>query len=166
VALRSDWSTAECAIARGADVLSDPWTLLLLREVFVGNRRYDGLRARLGAADNILSARLRRMVDDGLLRREPYGAGAKPRHEYHLTPAGADTLPVLNALAVWGEKHTASSTGGAMHVYCARCSTESFSADWCSTCEAPLDAAATQWERPSAPGRRVQLADASTRVGE
>lgn len=157
--LRSDWSEDTCAVARGADVFADPWSVLVLREIFVGNRRFEGIRSVLGAAENVLSERLRRLVDEGLLRREPYGAGTRPRQEYHLTPAGADSLPVLNALAVWAAKHTESPTSTEMHLYCTVCKQESSSADWCSTCARPLTVSTTAWERPSAPGVQIDLAE-------
>ena len=157
--LRSDWSSDSCAVARGADVFADPWSVLVLREVFVGNRRFEGIRSTLGAAENVLSERLRRLVAEGLLRREAYGSGARPRQEYHLTPAGTDALPVLNALAVWAAKHTTSPTGSEMHLFCTTCGQESTSADWCATCIRPLTVSTTAWERPTAPGVRVDLAE-------
>jgi DNA-binding HxlR family transcriptional regulator len=155
--LRSDWSEDTCAVARGADVFADPWSVLVLREVFVGNRRFGGIRSTIGAAENVLSERLRRLVAEGLLRREPYGSGA--RQEYRLTAAGADALPVLNALAVWAAKHTDSPTRSEMHLYCTVCEQESASADWCTTCSRPLTVSTTAWERPSAPGVRIDLAE-------
>jgi len=157
--LRSNWSGDTCAVARGADVFADPWSVLVLREVFVGNRRFEGIRSVLGAAENVLSERLRRLVAEGLLRREPYGAGARPRQEYHLTSAGADALPVLNALAVWASKHTVSPTDHEMHLFCTTCGHESASADWCTTCDSALTVATTAWERPTEPGVRIDLAD-------
>src|ERR1700753_2150155 len=104
--LRSDWSAHNCPIARALDVLGDPWLLLVLRDAMTGARRYEQFRESLGVADNVLSRRLRTMVEAGLLRRQPYRAGNRTHDEYHLTAAGADLLPVLNALAVWGERHT------------------------------------------------------------
>lgn len=158
--LRSDWSDDGCAVARGADVFGDPWSVLVLREVFVGNRRFEGIRATLGSAENVLSERLRRLVAAGLLDRVPYGSGARPRHEYHLTGAGADALPVLHAMAIWSEKHAPSPVGGRMRQFCTGCGTASASADWCTTCARPLTVETTAWERPSAPGVRVDLAQA------
>ncbi|MET0954805.1 MAG: helix-turn-helix domain-containing protein [Cryobacterium sp.] len=158
MALRSDWSADNCPVARGLEVFGDPWSVLVLREVFLGNRRFDGLRATLGAAENILSARLRRLTEAGLLRKVPYGGGARPRQEYHLTPAGEDALPVLNAVAAWAQKHTVSPTGRAMTFWCTRCGQSSASADWCATCNAAITVADAAWERPTAPGVRIDLA--------
>ena len=100
--LRSDWSGRACPIARGLEALGDPWSLLVLREVLLGNRRYDGLRSRLGASDAVLSSRLAGLVEHGLLRKEAYGGATRPRYEYRATAAGEDALPVLHALARWG----------------------------------------------------------------
>ena len=91
---------------RAGSLLGDRWTLLILRDATVGVTRFDAFRDGLGIADNILSARLRRLVDAGVLARVPYQDGNRTRHEYRLTQAGADLLPVLRALADWGGRHT------------------------------------------------------------
>lgn len=69
MALRSDWSQRNCSMARGLDILGDPWGMLVLREVFFGNGRFDSMKARLGAADSVLTRRLAALVDAGLLTR-------------------------------------------------------------------------------------------------
>ncbi len=102
--LRSDWSSERCPIARSLEVLGDPWVLLVLRQAFSGVRRFDQLRSELKIADNVLSSRLTRLVDAGLLRRVPYQDHQRTRYEYVLTDAGADTFPVITALAQWGER--------------------------------------------------------------
>ena len=103
--LRSDWSDDECPIARGLDILGDPWTVLILREVFSGNHRFDTIRDRLEVADTVLTKRLRAMVAAGLLDAVPYAGSARPRYDYTLTAAGRDTRPLLRALARWGDAH-------------------------------------------------------------
>src|SRR4051812_29920806 len=102
--LRSDWSEARCPIARSLEVLGDPWSLLVLRQAFSGVRRFDDFRDQLGVADAVLSRRLSALVDAGLLDKVAYRDGRRSRHEYVLTDAGADTFPVLTALAQWGER--------------------------------------------------------------
>ena len=71
MALRSDWSQRTCAMARGLDILGDPWSMLVLREVFFGNGRFDAMKKRLMVADSVLTKRLAGLVDDGrvLVRR-------------------------------------------------------------------------------------------------
>ena len=105
VPLRSDWSGDDCPIARSLDVLGDPWTLLILREVFSGNHRFDTIRDRLEVADTVLTKRLRAMVAAGLLEAVAYAGSTRPRYDYVLTAAGRDTRPVLKALARWDDAH-------------------------------------------------------------
>ena len=102
-------------MARALDILGDPWAVMILREVFMGNRRFDGLKDELAIADTVLSKRLRVLVEAGLLQRVPYGGAVRPRVEYVLTEAGSDTLPVLNALAQWGRSPHRISHRGLEH---------------------------------------------------
>jgi DNA-binding HxlR family transcriptional regulator len=81
VPLRSDWSEERCPIARSLEVLGDPWVLLVLRRAFSGVRRFDQLRTELGIADNVLSNRLAKLVDAGLLRRVAYRDHQQARYE-------------------------------------------------------------------------------------
>ncbi len=109
--LRSDWSSDNCPIARALDVLGDPWSLLILRHALLGGRRYEQFRESLGVADNVLSRRLAAMVESGLLRKVPYRGEQRTHFEYALTEAGADALPVLNALVRVGrEAHRAADS--------------------------------------------------------
>ena len=157
--LRTPLSGLECPMARALDVLGDPWALMILREVFTGNRRFDGLKDELAIADTVLSKRLRALVEAGLLRRVPYGGSVRPRVEYALTDAGSGTLPVLNALSQWGTRHTESPTGGwNLRIECLKCGQVSESADWCRTCAAPLDRGNTGWRRAGDPQRLISLA--------
>jgi DNA-binding HxlR family transcriptional regulator len=157
--LRSDWSAESCPVARSLDVLGDPWLVLILRDAMTGARRYEQFRAGLGIADNVLARRLRTMVDAGLLRRVPYRAQHRTHDEYRLTEAGADLLPVLNALALWGEKHTPAPTPDShltiVHTTCGRPTTRS---DSCSHCGAELAASDVAWLRPWLGGQPTALA--------
>lgn len=155
MALRTDWSEQACPIARSLDALGDPWSLLILREVFLGNHRFDAIRDRLHVADTVLSRRLNGLVEDGLLARVAYAGEARPRYDYTLTDAGRDALPVLHALARWGAAHRPHPAQ--MTISCTTCGQESLSADWCSTCQTPLDAHNTAWRTPAQPERIVAL---------
>lgn len=141
--LRSDWSTTTCPIARSADVLADPWVLLILRELFSGRNRFDQLRDATGAADSVLSRRLSSMVDAGLLVRDD-----DPRSGYRLTDAGRETLPILHAYARFAHITDPEGEWG-LTVTCGRCGEVAASADWCAPCAAPLDADSTRWARRS-----------------
>jgi DNA-binding HxlR family transcriptional regulator len=146
--LRSDWSNRPCAIARALDVVGDPWVLLVLREALLGARRFEQFRDRMEIADNVLSRRLQGMVDAGLLRRSAYRGEQRTHHEYLLTEAGADLLPVLNALALWGEKHTTPPSPNAhIAVVHTTCGQASRSADVCDSCGTAMTAQNTAWLR-------------------
>lgn len=91
---------SNCPIARITELLGEPWTLLILREAFLGTCRFNDFERELGIARNILSSRLKKLVDAGVLDRS---ASAEDRRvvEYRLTEAGAGLLPVLVGLAQW-----------------------------------------------------------------
>jgi DNA-binding HxlR family transcriptional regulator len=154
--LRSDWSENACPIARSLDVVGDPWVLLVLREALQGATRYDDFRARLGVADSVLAKRLAGMVEAGLLERAPYRDGRRTREGYALTDAGADLLPLLNALVLWGERHRPRGSG-VMQVVHEGCGQETRSADTCTSCGEPLSAATVSWRKPRDPSRLVPL---------
>jgi DNA-binding HxlR family transcriptional regulator len=92
-----------CSIARTLEVIGDRWTLLILRDAFRGVRRFEDLQRDLGIARNILTDRLQKLVDRGVLSRTPYST-RPPRYEYRLTPKGVDLSPALVALMRWGDK--------------------------------------------------------------
>lgn len=92
-----------CPVARAESVVGDIWTVLILRELFAGSRRFDEIQAMAGATPQMLAARLRNMETEGLVERRLYSK-RPPRYEYHLTAKGADFFPVLLALRAWGEK--------------------------------------------------------------
>ncbi|GAA2818032.1 winged helix-turn-helix transcriptional regulator [Crossiella cryophila] len=95
-----------CSVALSLEVLGERWSLLVLREVFLGNRRFETIRHHTGAPRAILTARLNTLVDNGILSRQEYReAGARARQEYRLTSAGRELQPVLTALMQWGDKH-------------------------------------------------------------
>jgi DNA-binding HxlR family transcriptional regulator len=100
------WDPEPCSIARTLDLVGEKWSLVVLREAFLGVRRFDDLRRRTGAPRQVLSARLARLVDAGVLRRVPYQEpGRRTREEYRLTRAGVELFPVLVALMRWGDAH-------------------------------------------------------------
>lgn len=109
------WSVDNCTIAGALDVVGDRATVLVMREVFSGVRRFDDIRERTGMARQVLSARLGKLVTEGLLRRHDYQEpGQRRRWEYRLTPKGFDLYPVLVALLEWGDRHTAGPEGHAV----------------------------------------------------
>jgi DNA-binding HxlR family transcriptional regulator len=99
-----------CSIARTLDVVGEKWALLAVREVFLGNRRFDEMIRRTGAPRDTLAARLRTLVASGILERRQYSEHPA-RHEYRLTEAGRDLYPVIVSLMRWGDKHLAGEDG-------------------------------------------------------
>jgi DNA-binding HxlR family transcriptional regulator len=96
----------DCSLYRAMDVLADRWTLMVLREAFMGIRRFTEMQRDLGVARNVLTDRLNFLVDAGVLERRQY-QDRPVRHEYRLTPMGRDLQPTLLALMHWGDKHLA-----------------------------------------------------------
>jgi DNA-binding HxlR family transcriptional regulator len=97
---------AECTLARAVSVIGDAWVLLILREAVYGIRRFEEMREDLGIPRTVLSERLNRLVDAGLLERVAYREpGRRTRHEYALTEGGRALLPALAALRQWAEAH-------------------------------------------------------------
>jgi DNA-binding HxlR family transcriptional regulator len=107
-----EWSIDTCTIGRAMAVLGEKWTMLVLREVFSGVRRFDDMREHTGVPRQVLASRLTTLVEHGLLRREPYREpGARQRHEYRLTAKGFDLYPVLIAVKAWGDRYLADPVG-------------------------------------------------------
>ena len=101
-----------CSIARTLQVLGDRWTVLIVRESFRGRTRFSEFRDMLGIPRDILTTRLSSLVEAGVLERRGYReAGARERFDYHLTAAGDALLPVLGALAEWGNEYRPSGHG-------------------------------------------------------
>jgi DNA-binding HxlR family transcriptional regulator len=104
--LKADYDSQNCSVARTLELVGERWTLLVVREAFLGTRRFDDFQRRLGIARNVLQARLTRLVEAGLLRRQRYQERPE-RFEYRLTAKGVDLWPVIVALLQWGDRHAA-----------------------------------------------------------
>src|SRR5919197_1983892 len=95
-----------CSIAKSLELLGERWTLLVIREAFLGTRRFEGFLERLDIARNVLTARLTRLVEEGILERVRYQE-RPPRDEYRLTAKGLDLWPILVALMRFGDRYYA-----------------------------------------------------------
>ena len=95
-----------CSVAQCLEVVGEWWTMLIVRDAFLGVRRFDQFQERLGISRNVLNQRLNHLVDAGVLDKVPYSE-RPPRHEYRLTNKGRDLWPVLTAMRQWGDKHAA-----------------------------------------------------------
>jgi len=103
--LKRDYETQPfCGVARTLEVVGERWTLLIVRDAFLGKRRFEEFQESLGIARNVLTDRLNRLVDEGVFERVRYSERPE-RYEYRLTPRGRDLLVALTALRQWGEKH-------------------------------------------------------------
>jgi DNA-binding HxlR family transcriptional regulator len=102
--LKRDYEGQNCSIARALEVVGDRWTLLIIRDVVVGLRRFDEFLDSLGIASNVLTERLNRLVDEGVLERVPYSERPE-RFEYRLTNKGRELGVALLALMQWGDRH-------------------------------------------------------------
>jgi DNA-binding HxlR family transcriptional regulator len=104
---RTSFEKAECPIARSLDAIGDWWSLLIIRDALMGVRRFSGFQKNLGLAKNILTVRLRALVDQGILMTAPAADGSAYQ-EYLLTPKGRGVFPVLVALRQWSEEFSFS----------------------------------------------------------
>jgi DNA-binding HxlR family transcriptional regulator len=111
--LRNDYDDQVCSIAGALAVVGERWSLLIVRDVFLGLRRFDELQSHLGIARNVLQTRLTRLVDEGVLERRLYQE-RPPRHEYRLTEKGIDLWPTIVSLMQWGDAHAAPASGPAV----------------------------------------------------
>ena len=109
--LRNDYDGQRCSIAAALEVVGERWSLLIVREVFLGVRRFEEMQSDLGIARNVLQTRLTRLVDHGVLERRLYQEHP-PRREYFLTDKGLDLWPTVVSLMMWGDVH-APRDGGA-----------------------------------------------------
>jgi DNA-binding HxlR family transcriptional regulator len=100
---RTSFEGDACPIARALDVMGDWWSLLIIRDAFLGARRFGEFQKGLGLAKNILTVRLRTLVDRGIMTTEPASDGS-PYRDYVLTPKGRGLFPVLVALRQWSEE--------------------------------------------------------------
>jgi DNA-binding HxlR family transcriptional regulator len=102
---RGGWAATRCSIDRAMQVVGTRSAFLLLREAFYGTTRFDDFAERVGISEPVAATRLRELVDDGLLEREPYREpGKRTRMQYRLTDKGAELFPVLAALMQWGDR--------------------------------------------------------------
>jgi DNA-binding HxlR family transcriptional regulator len=102
---RASWAADDCMIARALDVIPTRSAFLILREAFYGTTRFDEFAQRVGISDPVTAARLKELVDDGLLEYEDYREpGQRTRQLYRLTDKGADLFPALVALMQWGDR--------------------------------------------------------------
>jgi DNA-binding HxlR family transcriptional regulator len=127
-----------CSVAQCLEVIGEWWSMLIIRDAFLGVTRFDQFQARLGVSRNILSQRLGRLVDEGILDRVAYSEHP-PRYDYRLTTKGRDLWPVLTAMRQWGDRYAAPD-GPPLRLVHKSCGKVSEAVMVCSECGEPLAA--------------------------
>lgn len=135
---RTSFEDMNCSVAQCLELVGEWWSLLIVRDAFLGVTRFDDFQARLGISRNILNQRLNRLVDSGVLKRVPY-QDHPPRSEYRLTDKGRDLWPVVNAMRQWGDRWAAPA-GPPVKMRHTRCGRVVKAVPVCSHCGEPLDA--------------------------
>jgi DNA-binding HxlR family transcriptional regulator len=149
--VRTDFSEMNCSIARALDVLGGWWAPLIIRDLLVGVRQFDEMRRDLGISTNVLTDRLNRLLDHGVIERSPYGSHPH-RYEYRLTPKGEDAVPVLLALLAWGDRWASDGDGPPTEVVHEPCGAPTTPVLRCSDCGETLEAADLRYR--NGPGAR------------
>ena len=151
--LGTDYAGQACSLARTLEIVGERWTLLILRDLFFGVRRFSDLQRHLDVPRAVLSRRIASLVEGGLVERRPYAPG---RDELLLTEAGVDLWPAVHSLMQWGEKHR--SPGGARRVFVhVRCDTAIGATGVCPACGD--EPAAAELEMRPGPGATPPLRD-------
>ena len=128
-----------CSVARTLSVVGERWTMLILREAFLGRHRFDEFQQGTGIARNILSSRLRDLVRDGILDRVR-GGGDNGRIEYRLTKKGLDLYPILGAMMRWGDTWLSDESGPPMTLIHRSCGAKTSLNMVCSHCGEDISA--------------------------
>lgn len=136
----AEWN---CSIARTLDVVGEWWTLLILRDAFRGTERFDDFHVSLGMARSVLTARLKKLTDEGVLAKLPYSEHP-PRYEYRLTEKGLALFPVIAALLRWGDDWAVGPAGPPVHVVHTTCGHAMHPALVCPHCRGEVSAASTR----------------------
>jgi DNA-binding HxlR family transcriptional regulator len=128
----------DCSVAQCLEVVGEWWSMLILRDCFLGVTRFDEFQRRLGISRNILQQRLGRLVDAGVLVRVPY-SDHPPRHDYRLTDMGRDLWPVINAMREWGDRYAAPA-GPPLQLRHKACGAVTETMVVCASCGEPVGA--------------------------
>ncbi|QFU75630.1 transcriptional regulator [Halioglobus maricola] len=126
-----------CSVARSLSVVGERWTMLIIRDAFLGTRRFDQFQKNLGITRHRLSERLGKLVDAGVLVKVPY-SDRPLRHEYRLTRKGLGLYPVLMSLGAWGDEWMDAGEGAPLEYVHQRCGRQTHAVMTCSECGEPL----------------------------
>jgi DNA-binding HxlR family transcriptional regulator len=136
---RSSFADMQCSLARGLELIGEWWSLLIIRDLFLDVRRFDELVEDLGISRNLLTRRLKGLMESGIVERSAYQK--RPiRHEYRLTEAGIDLVPAMLALTAWGDRWAAPKKGSAIEFVHTPCGHRFQPQIICSDCHNPIHA--------------------------
>jgi len=155
--LGNDYPGQFCSVAKSLEVIGERWSLLIVREVMYGKRRFSQMQSSLGVARNVLSTRLARLIEEGILERRAYQE-SPPRYEYFLTEKGLDLWPALIALQGWGDRHSTGPEGPPMLLEHKGCGGRVSDRGICERCDEVLSAR----DARAVPGPGLPAALAST----
>lgn len=130
---RASFRDMNCSIAQALEIIGEWWTLLIIRDAFLGVTRFDDFQERLGISRNILTARLQTLVDAGVLDRAVYDE-ARGRADYVLTRKGRALVPVLTALRQWGDEWIVGREHAPLEAVHSGCGTRTRAVLHCETC--------------------------------
>ena len=136
---RTSFGSMACSIARTMDVVGEPWSPLVLRNIYIGINRFDQLQESLGISRKVLAERLRWLTESGVLQRREYSA-RPARHEYVLTAKGLELFEVLMVMVAWGDKWLAGKAGPPVLYRHHACGQIGHAELVCSACGAPMHA--------------------------
>ncbi len=136
---KASFADMNCSIAQSLEVIGEWWTLLILRDSFLGVRRFDDFVERLGIARNVLTNRLDTLVDSGVLERRAYDEG-RGRYDYVLTEKGRALWPVLTALRQWGDEWILGAGNEPLLLEHRSCGQNTTAQMTCNVCGETLDA--------------------------
>ncbi|MDS1271840.1 helix-turn-helix domain-containing protein [Lipingzhangella sp. LS1_29] len=136
---RTRFADMTCSIARTWDVIGEPWSPLILRNIYIGVTRFEQLHESLGISRKVLTERLKWLLDYGVLERRAYSE-RPPRHEYTLTPKGTELCDLLLAMVRWGDRWTAGEAGPPVLYRHHACGRISHIEPHCSECGEPMHA--------------------------
>lgn len=136
------WSEIDqetCSVARTLAVIGDRWSMLIIRDTFLGTRRFEDFCRQLGISRPALTDRLRKLQQQGVLEKQPY-QNRPPRFEYRLTEKGLDLYPIIMTMARWGDKWQDDGNGPPLEYKHLSCGHKTQPVMCCSECEQPLQA--------------------------
>jgi DNA-binding HxlR family transcriptional regulator len=146
----SELAQEPCSVARSVAVIGDRWTLMVLRDCFLGVRRFEDFERRLGISRSLVAERLRRLVAEGVLRRERY-QDRPPRDEYRLTEKGLALHPVIMAIVHWGDVYYSTEAGPPLIHRHKACGCDFAPVTTCSACGGAVTARDVEVRQGAAP---------------